>query len=293
MEENKWPSYFMSPNSKVESSKKKPLWFSTPTKVGEKRRNMGSLPNMTNNNHRENLLMPTPSFKRCKGRPRGSKNKPKSYIEIEQEPDNMMKWVVIKIPTGDDVVQSLINVALHHQANVSILGGFGLVSDVTLHNSVSQVPPLTISGSSQMTSMSGTYFNTYNGRITSQVFIEPFHSSFSIFVSGEHGEVFGGTVVGKLKAAGDISITATLSKKPEFYKGDTINESIRQVEQDGVYVNVDQVELRHKNTPFMSTNGVMGANSNHPNHQFLAPPPGYEDVKPWIHCIVCTHTNNY
>ncbi|XP_058784345.1 AT-hook motif nuclear-localized protein 28-like [Vicia villosa] len=248
---------------------------------------------MTTNNHRENLLMSTPSskspssgaffngpseqkedlaampFKRCKGRPRGSKNKPKSYIEIEEEPDNIMKWVVIKIPTGDDIVQSLINVALHHRANITILGGFGLVSDVTLHNSVSQVPPLTISGSSQMVSISGTYFNTYNG-----VFIEPFHSSFSIFLAGDRGEVFGGTVVGKLKAAADILITATLSKKPEFYKGDTINKSIRKVEEDGL----------------KGVNGVTDANSNHPNYQFLAPPPGFEDVKPWNHCI---HTNNY
>lgn len=229
----------------------------------------------------------TPPFKISSGRTRIS-NRHKYPSKIEEDLDNIVKLSLIKIPAGNDVVDSLINVALHHQSNITILGGCGLVSDVTFHNSVSQAPALTIHGSFQMTSITGTYFISNYGCNPSEVIIERIYSSFSIFLTDDYGKVFGGVVVGEVKAASDIQIMATLSKKPEFYRGPAIDVSIREVEDDlkgvgGVTINVDHIEPKHKNTHSTSNYGVTDGSSTHPNHEFLSPPPGYENVMRWNH----------
>lgn len=312
--------FFISPKLKNESSEKEPLRLVTPIEVGEKRENMVSPPNTNTTNHYEKFLIPSPlpqspSFekyihlpweprenhtthpsKRFRGRTQGSNNKCKSPIKIDEDPGNIMKLIFIKIPVGHDVVDSLINVALHHQANITVLGGSGLVSDVTLHNSVSQAPAFTIYGSFQMISITGTYFISNYGSNPSEDIIEPIYSSFSLFLTCGYGEVFGGIIVGKVKAADDILITVALSKKHEFYRVPTINGSVREVEEDdlkgldGVIVNVDHVEAEPKNTHIISNYDVTGASSTHLNHQFLALPSSNDNVIQWNHH---SHTNSY
>ncbi|KAL5077562.1 hypothetical protein RYX36_016546 [Vicia faba] len=70
-----------------------------------------------------------------------------------------------------------------------------------------------------MTSISGEYVTTNYSRVPSELIDKPAYSSFSIFLTRGDGKVFRGVVEGKVKAAGDILIFATLSKKSKFFRG--------------------------------------------------------------------------
>ncbi|XP_058784327.1 AT-hook motif nuclear-localized protein 17-like [Vicia villosa] len=149
----------------------------------------------------------------------GSMNKPKPSIKIEEDTNTTMKQILIKIPAGNDVVESIVNVTLHHRANITVLKGSGLISDITFHNPVSHAYVFTLYGPFQMTSISGEYVNTNYGCVPSRLIDEPTYSSFFIFLTRGDGKVFGGVVQGKVKAACNILITATLSKKSKSFRG--------------------------------------------------------------------------
>ncbi|AET00226.1 putative PPC domain-containing protein [Medicago truncatula] len=191
--------------------------------VGEIIGHSTSLPNTTTtNNNNEQLVMPTsppraPSSKRSRGRPKGSKNKPKTPAVVMVEPQTLMKQIFIEIPAGYDVLESIIKMAWRHEADITVLRGFGIVSDITIHSSLSHTPPLTIEGPVQMTSLSGTYVNPNVDNVPSEVIANPACSSFSIFLSGSHGQVYGGIVVGKVMTSSVVMISATLMKKTKFY----------------------------------------------------------------------------
>jgi len=201
-----------------------------------------SLLNTTTNIGTENLVMPTSppgapsssmlidlpqnprddmitaSSKRSRGRPKGSKNKPKPPVVITVEPESFMKLIFIEISAGCDIVESIVKMAWRHQADISVMRGSGLVTDITIRNSTSHSPALTIEGPIQMISLSGTYVNPNSDSVTSEFITNPAYSSFSIFLSGNEGKVYGGIVIGKIMASGNVMITATLQKKPKFYR---------------------------------------------------------------------------
>ncbi|KAL5077563.1 hypothetical protein RYX36_016547 [Vicia faba] len=152
-------------------------------------------------------------------KPRNSMNKPKTPIRIEEDTDTTEKPILIKISVGNDVVESIINVALVHQANITVLKGSGLICDLTFHDPVSHSYVFTLHGPFQMTSILGEYVNTKDSCVPSELIDEPINSSFSIFLTRGDGKVFGGIVEGKVKAASDILISATLSKKSKFFMG--------------------------------------------------------------------------
>ncbi|AET00217.1 putative PPC domain-containing protein [Medicago truncatula] len=169
-------------------------------------------------NSREDLI--TTSSKRSRGRSKGSKNKPKPPVVITVEPESFMKQIFIEISAGCDVVESIIKMAWRHQADISVMRGSGLVSNITIRNSTSHSPALTIEGPIKMMSLSGTYINPNSDTVPSEFITNPNHSSFSIFLSGNgnEGQVYGGIVIGKIMASGNVMITATLQKKPKFYR---------------------------------------------------------------------------
>ncbi|KAL5077567.1 hypothetical protein RYX36_016551, partial [Vicia faba] len=60
----------------------------------------------------------TPSFKRFMDKSHGLMNKSKPLIRIEEDTDTTEKLILIKISIGNNVVESIINFALRHQANI-------------------------------------------------------------------------------------------------------------------------------------------------------------------------------
>lgn len=189
------------------------------------------------------------SSKKTRGRPKGAKNKPKpvSIVTNENTDDILMEPFLIEVPIGKDVMETLINLARSQQAGITVLSGFGLVSDVTLLESMPCTPAFRVEGLFHMTSLSGTYINADGVHVPPRFMrTNPTYSSFSIIFSGTHGQLYGGIVGGSIKAAGVVSITASLFKKPSFHRMGVVNGSVREITEDdpiydkGFIMNFDQ-----------------------------------------------------
>ncbi|PPD69300.1 hypothetical protein GOBAR_DD33821 [Gossypium barbadense] len=76
-----------------------------------------------------------------RGRPPGSKNKPKTPTVITRDNDSAMKTAVLQISAGFDVIENIINFARRNHVGVSIISATGSVSDVILQYSSSQGAP--------------------------------------------------------------------------------------------------------------------------------------------------------
>lgn len=155
-----------------------------------------------------------------------------------------MEPILIKIAAGSDVVETLINLARRREAGIVILSGSGIVTDVTLHKLESDSLDF-IEGLSNMTSLSG-YF------IVEGAFVPPLTmnivsplSSFSICLSDNRGQVFGGKIGGKVMTAGAVLVTAAFILNPTFHRFGVVNGRVQEMENDdpedvgGVVVNDD------------------------------------------------------
>ncbi|KAJ6791877.1 putative AT-hook motif nuclear-localized protein 17-like [Iris pallida] len=159
--------------------------------------------------------------KRPRGRPPGSKNRPKPPVIItrESEPASAMRPHVLEIAPGCDVVDSLSAFSRRKSLGVCVLAATGTVSNVTLrqppHPSAAAVPPppagtVGFRGRFEVLSMSATFFPPEmrpapGGAVT-------------ISLAGPGGQVVGGTVVGPLVAAGTVTVVAAGFENPTFLR---------------------------------------------------------------------------
>ncbi|KAH0864264.1 hypothetical protein HID58_081475, partial [Brassica napus] len=74
--------------------------------------------------------------KRPRGRPPGSKNKPKAPIIVTRDSPNTLRSHVLEVSPGADIVESLSTYARRRGRGISVLGGNGTVSNVTLRQPV-------------------------------------------------------------------------------------------------------------------------------------------------------------
>lgn len=220
MANNKIPPSFFSPNSKNESSVNNHVRFPTHSgnssvMVGAMRENMVSHTTATTNDT-PMVLIPSlaqPSTKKRRGRPLGSKNRPKPPTNFKEYTNTHMEIVCIEIPTGRDIVGALVKYARRRQVDMTVLRGNGFVSHVTLIHQESRAPVTPMEGPFEMTSL----FGAYCGQVPSQSINDPPCSSFSIYLSGNGARVYGGIVGGRVIAAKPIWITAILFKTPKCY----------------------------------------------------------------------------
>lgn len=70
--------------------------------------------------------------RRPRGRPAGSKNKPKPPIIITRDSANALRSHVMEIASGCDIQESISNFATRRQRGVCILSGSGTVTNVTI-----------------------------------------------------------------------------------------------------------------------------------------------------------------
>ncbi|KAL9689289.1 hypothetical protein QQ045_009673 [Rhodiola kirilowii] len=140
-----------------------------------------------------------------RGRPYGSKNKPKPPIIITRNSPNTLTSHFMEIPPTHDIVQALTDFAANRHRGLCILTASGTVSNVSLR----QPPPpqqlsptssvLNFSGRFEILSMSGAFLPPP---------APPVASGLSVFLSGGQGQVLGGKVVGPLLAAGLVVVMA-------------------------------------------------------------------------------------
>ncbi|KAL5562296.1 hypothetical protein UlMin_032043 [Ulmus minor] len=142
----------------------------------------------------------TNSSRRPRGRPAGSKNKPKPPIFITRDSPNSLRSHVLEIAGGADIVESVFNYARRRGRGVCVLSGNGAVTNVTLRQpAVPSGGVITLHGRFEILSLTGTSLPPP---------APPGAGGLTIYLAGGQGQVVGGSVVGPLTASGPVMLMA-------------------------------------------------------------------------------------
>ncbi|XP_062016751.1 AT-hook motif nuclear-localized protein 23-like [Rosa rugosa] len=157
------------------------------------------------------MMMVASSSRKPRGRPPGSKNRPRPPIVINKESESGMQSVVIEISAGSDVVESLVQYARRRRVGITVLSGCGSVSSVTLRRPLLQshhapAPAMSLHGPFNLLSLSGSFMESLAT------------CSFGISLAGSQGQVFGGIVGGQVIAASLVVVVAATFRNPRFHK---------------------------------------------------------------------------
>ncbi|EXB52668.1 hypothetical protein L484_022445 [Morus notabilis] len=137
--------------------------------------------------------------RRPRGRPAGSKNKPKPPIIITRDSANALRSHVMEIANACDVMDSMSAFARRRQRGICVLSGTGTVTNVTLRQPASPGAVVSLHGRFEILSLSGSFLPPP---------APPAASGLTIYLAGGQGQVVGGSVVGPLMASGPVVIMA-------------------------------------------------------------------------------------
>ncbi|KAK1575739.1 hypothetical protein Q3G72_007917 [Acer saccharum] len=138
------------------------------------------------------------SGRRPRGRPAGSKNKPKPPIIITRDSPNALRSHVLEISAGSDILDSVSNYARRRGRGVCVLSGNGSVTNVTLKQP-GAAPVITLHGRFEILSLIGTSLPPP---------APPGAGGLTIYLAGAQGQVVGGSVAGPLTAASPVVLMA-------------------------------------------------------------------------------------
>jgi predicted DNA-binding protein with PD1-like motif len=140
--------------------------------------------------------------RRPRGRPAGSKNKPKPPIIVTRDSPNALHSHVLEVSAGADIVDCVSEYARRRGRGVCVLSGGGAVVNVALRQPGASPPGsvvATLRGRFEILSLTGTVLPPP---------APPGASGLTVFLSGGQGQVIGGSVVGSLVAAGPVVLMA-------------------------------------------------------------------------------------
>ncbi|KAJ0249739.1 AT-hook motif nuclear-localized protein 19 [Hirschfeldia incana] len=146
--------------------------------------------------------------RRPRGRPAGSKNKPKPPIFVTRDSPNALKSHVMEIASGTDIIETLDTFARRRQRGICILSGNGTVANVTLRRpsaaAAVAAPPggeavLALQGRFEILSLTGSFLPGP---------APPGSTGLTIYIAGGQGQIVGGSVVGPLMASGPVMLIA-------------------------------------------------------------------------------------
>lgn len=137
--------------------------------------------------------------RRPRGRPPGSKNKPKPPVIITRESANTLRAHILEVGSGADVFDCIATYARRRQRGICILSGNGTVTNVSLRQPTAAGAVVTLHGRFEILSLSGSFLPPP---------APPGATSLTIYLAGGQGQVVGGSVVGELTAAGPVIVIA-------------------------------------------------------------------------------------
>ncbi|CAL9767369.1 unnamed protein product [Musa acuminata subsp. burmannicoides] len=141
--------------------------------------------------------------RRPRGRPPGSKNKPRPPVIIMRENPNALHAHVLEVASGTNIMDAVATFARRRQRGVCILSGSGVVTSVTLRQPGAPAGVITLPGCFEILFLSGSFLPTPS---------PPGATGLAVYLAGGEGQVVGGNVVGKLVASGPVMmIAATFS----------------------------------------------------------------------------------
>ncbi|KAF8397428.1 hypothetical protein HHK36_016344 [Tetracentron sinense] len=144
-------------------------------------------------------IFQTGSGRRPRGRPPGSKNKPKPPIILTRESPNALRSHVLEISNGSDIAESVATFARRRQRGVCVLSGSGIVTNVTLRQPTAPGAVVTLAGRFEILSLSGAFLPAPS---------PPGATGLTVFLAGGQAQVVGGSVVGALVASGPVIVIA-------------------------------------------------------------------------------------
>ncbi|KAL4385283.1 hypothetical protein GQ457_15G008390 [Hibiscus cannabinus] len=138
--------------------------------------------------------------RRPRGRPPGSKNKPKPPVIITRESANTLRAHILEVGNGCDVFDCIANYARRRQRGICILSGSGTVTNVNIRQPAAAGAVVNLQGRFEILSLSGSFLPPP---------APPGATSLTIFLAGGQGQVVGGSVVGELMTAGPVIVIAS------------------------------------------------------------------------------------
>lgn len=152
--------------------------------------------------------------RRPRGRPPGSKNKPKPPIVITRENEPSMAPFILEISGGSDIVDSLTRFTRRRGVGMCVLTASGAVTNVTLRQPSTAAPAGTVTfhGRFDILCLSAVLLNT-----------APFNNNnggfgFTISLAGPQGQIVGGKVVGPLLSSGTVYVIAASFNSPSYHR---------------------------------------------------------------------------
>ncbi|KAL0926994.1 hypothetical protein M5K25_003254 [Dendrobium thyrsiflorum] len=136
------------------------------------------------------------SLRRSRGRPPGSKNKPKQPIILTRETPNALRSHLFEIVTGADIIGSIAAYARRRNRGVSVLSATGVVSDISLRQPGAPAGSdvIVLRGRFEILSLSGSFL--------------PAATGLTVILAGGQGQIVGGSIAGELVASGPVMVVA-------------------------------------------------------------------------------------
>ncbi|RLN12962.1 AT-hook motif nuclear-localized protein 18-like [Panicum miliaceum] len=139
-------------------------------------------------------------MRRPRGRPAGSKNKPKPPVIITRDSASALRAHVLEVAAGCDVVDSVAGFARRRQVGVCVLSGAGNVANVTIRQpGAGPGAVVNLAGRFEILSLCGSFLPPP---------APPSATGLTVYLSGGQGQIVGGTVAGPLVASGPVVIVA-------------------------------------------------------------------------------------
>lgn len=178
-------------------------------------------------------------IRRPRGRPAGSKNKPKPPIIITRDSPNALTAHAMEVSSGCDVNESLVTFARKKQRGLCILSGSGYVTNVTLRHPTSSGPNaiVTLHGRFEILSLLGS--------ILPPPAAPPGVTGLTVYLAGPQGQVVGGGVVGALIASGPVVIMAATFMNASFDRLPVCEEETDAAAQNQRYQNNRHHHYQH------------------------------------------------
>ncbi|KAH7669581.1 AF0104/ALDC/Ptd012-like protein [Dioscorea alata] len=177
-----------------------------------------------NNEPHEGAIIEAGS-RRPRGRPPGSKNKPKPPIFVTRDSPNALRSHVMEVAGGADITDCIARFARRRQRGVSILSGAGSVVGVTLRQPSSPgAAAVALHGRFEILSLTGAFLPGP---------APPGSTGLTVYLSGGQGQVVGGSVVGPLIAAGPVMLVAATFANATYERLPLSEEDSQEVEAQG------------------------------------------------------------
>ncbi|XP_057794152.1 AT-hook motif nuclear-localized protein 28 [Salvia miltiorrhiza] len=166
--------------------------------------------------------------RRPRGRPPGSKNKPKPPVIITRDvSEPAMSPYVLELPAGVDIVDSTARFCRKRNIGLCLLNGNGAVTNVTLKQpSTTPGATVTFHGRFDILSISATILPPAAAAAAGAV-------PFALSLAGPQGQVVGGHVVGPLISAGTIYLVAANFSNPSFHRLQPMDHDQEDSGRDG------------------------------------------------------------